>query len=154
MHLVTKTDDYDLWMIRLESPFSFQAPFDKQDFALLLVVVDPTITIEDRTTICKEIIQQGCRYAVCTGMDCSSWHDFIDMAYLESDPEFSPPDERFVMTTWHEDESLEEVVEYFRSNAHFESFTPRHYLVLLLGGDTGVQEKVASILKKQFEPSL
>ena len=148
-----KTEEYDLWLNHLDRPFSFSTPFEGQEFALLLVVADPAITDDDREAICKEIIRLGCRYAVCTGDECSRWHDFIDMAYVESDPEFSPPEERFVMTTWHEDEPLEDVVEFFRVCTTSGYFMPQHYLVSLIGDETEMTEKISPSLRKWFDPS-
>lgn len=150
MFQILETDTYDLWIGHLVRPFSFSSPFDGQDFVLMLIVVDASISDDERDTLSGEIIGQGCRYAVCTGHQCSKWDDSIDLAYLATSPDFSPPDERFVMTTWHEDEPLEDVIHFFRCCTAFDSFTPRHYLTVILGGDEKMREAVSSALQIGF----
>lgn len=150
MFQITKTDEYDLWVSQVCRPFKFSMPFDGQDFALLLVVADRAITDDERDAVSKEIILQGCRYAVCTGHQCSNWNDSIDHAFLGSSPDFSPPAERFVMTTWHEDEPLEDVVHYFRCCTTFDEFIPQHFFVLILGGDAGTVGQVRLAIEKHF----
>jgi hypothetical protein len=99
------------------------------------VVADAKITNDERDALSKEIVRQGCRYAVCTGFQCSKWDDSIDTAFIATDPNFSPPEERFIMTTWHENDPIEDVSNFFRWNTTFENFSPQHYLVILVGGD-------------------
>lgn len=147
---IVETDKYKLWLDQLVRPFAFTSPFSGQDFVLLLVVADSSISDEERDALSGEIIDQGCRYAVCTGHECSRWHDSIDVAYLATSPDFLPSDERFVMTTWHEDESLEEVIHFFRCCTAFDNFTPRHYLVVILGGDETMRATVFSALQSGF----
>lgn len=144
-------DDYDLWLDHLVRPFTFSSPFNGLDFVLMLVVVDSSITDDERDTLSRQIIEQGCRYAVCTGHQCSKWDDSIDMAYIATSPDYSPPDDRFVMTTWHENESLEDVIHFFRCCTTFDNFTPHHYLTVILGGDETVREAVSLALQIGFE---
>jgi len=56
--------------------------------------------------------------------DCSSWDDIVDMANSEQH-DFGPiPDASLVMTTWHENEPLEEVT-------WFSEFAATHPVVKL-----------------------
>lgn len=51
------------------------------------------------------------------GMRCSDWDDSIDWANTEK---FNPNDiplDQFVVTTWHEDESLEDVLSFAKHDA-------------------------------------
>lgn len=152
MFLIADISEYDLWLEQLARPFWFSSPFGGQDFALLLVIADSAITDEDRNALSKEIVHQGCRYAVCTGAQCSQWDDSIDLAFLATSPDFVPSDERFVMTTWHEDEPLEDVIHFFRTRTAFDNFTPNHFLVLILGGDDQTKQAVSSALESGFLP--
>lgn len=144
-----ETTEYDLWLSQLNAPWLFSSPFAGQEFALMLVVADPTITDDDRYDLSKEFVRQGCRYAVCAGDQCSRWDDSIDIAYIESQGA-STSDERFVMTTWHEEESLEDIVDFFRLCTAFDDFTPHHYIALILGGDNSVKQAVVSSLNSGF----
>jgi hypothetical protein len=150
MFLVGKTEVYEVWVSRINRPFSFSTPFGGGDFALMLVVACPSVTAEERGAVSSEIVRQGCRYAVCTGNDCSLWDDSIDLAFLATSPGFSPPDERFVMTTWHEDQPLEDVAHYFRWNTVFDDFVPQRFLALLLGGDAETEGQVRSAIEMWF----
>ncbi len=145
-----RTADTDVWFDQLARPFSFSSPFHGEDFVLMLVVAVAEITTEERHALSAEIIRQGCRYAVCTGHECSRWDDSIDFAYLETSPDYSPPDERFVMTTWHENDSIEDVVEFFRLNTTFDDFVTRHFLAIVLGGETETESEVRFTVSKAF----
>ena len=52
------------------------------------------------------------------GINCSSWNDSVDMANMEKFGFDEIPDDNFVMTTWHDDEPLEEVF-WFSKNSAF-----------------------------------
>lgn len=43
------------------------------------------------------------------GIDCSSWDDTVDEANLAKWNFNEIPDENFIMTTWHENDSIQEV---------------------------------------------
>ena len=105
MERVAQSEAFDLWFDRIDRPYSFTSPFSGKDFVLMMVVADPSVTETERADFSDQIIQAGCRYAVCAGHDCSRWDDSIDLAYIATHPNFCPPDERFVMTTWHQNES-------------------------------------------------
>ncbi|MBX9626749.1 MAG: hypothetical protein K2X82_23310 [Gemmataceae bacterium] len=147
---MAKTGDYDVWVSRIDRPFSLSAPFGGEEFALLLVVADPVVSDEERAAISNQIVRQGCRYAVCAGYDCPRWDDAIDWAHLGTDPDFTPPDERFVMTTWHEHDSLEEVAYFLRWTTAFDRFVPRHFLALVLGGSADDEARIRSAVEKEF----
>lgn len=148
---IAKTDEYDLWLAhQMSRPFSFVTPFGGEDFALLLVIAEPGVPNDERHAVTDKIVRLGCRYACCAGHQCSEWHDCIDYSYLYSDPGFSPPDEKFIMTTWHEDESLEDVAFFFRMCTSIDGVVPRHFLVVILGGDAESAFEVRSTVEESF----
>jgi len=63
------------------------------------------------------LVQAGCLYALSVGPACSSWDDSIDEANLEEFEFGEVPPDRFVMTTWHENESLSEVFWFSKHSA-------------------------------------
>jgi hypothetical protein len=87
---------------------------------------------------------------VCTGHECSSWDDSIDSAHIETDPDLSPPDSKFVMTTWHEQESIRDVAEYFVHAAKFDGFEPERFLVVCVGGDEAAYFRARHAVRAQF----
>jgi hypothetical protein len=119
---------------RLVRPFSLRSPWPGEEFALLLVVRAPDVAPNEQAALSRQIIGAGCRYAVCTGVDASSWDDSIDQAIVEADLAGRRPESKTVMTTWHDRETLEEVVAFFLTHTAFEDFTPSHRLAVQLGG--------------------
>ncbi len=51
------------------------------------------------------------------GAKCSSWDDSVDMANIEQFDFDNIPEDRFVMTTWHANEHLDEVFWFSKNNA-------------------------------------
>lgn len=76
--------------------------------------------------------------------------DSIDWVHLRTDPDFNPPDDRMVMTTWHENWSLVDVVKFFRFGTDFGNFTPRKFLVTVLGESQGREDKVRRAVLEFF----
>ena len=120
----------------------FGSPFPGEDFALLLWVFDQHVSADQQAKLSASIVAAGCRFAVCAGFKCSSWDDSIDLAYLETDPELATSDDSFVMTTWHQDESIDDVAFFFANCVSFDTPACRRRVVLCVGGSTGDWERV------------
>ena len=54
------------------------------------------------------------------------------------------------MTTWHENENIEDIVEYFRWNTVFDDFVPERFVVLFLGKDEEIELKIREKLAYFF----
>jgi len=59
-----------------------------------------------RTQIAEWLVESGCLYLVAWGVDCAAWHDSVDWALLDAFDSEAIPDDRFIMTTWHDGEPL------------------------------------------------
>ena len=59
--------------------------------------------------ICASLVGSGCAYAMTWGIDCERWHDAIDDAHLGRF-EDTVPEDATVLTTWHSDETLGDVL--------------------------------------------
>ncbi len=83
-----------------------------------VVIVDSEVEPEWRHEASKWLVAGGCRYMMAWGLDCSAWDDSVDWAALELfdfyDGRDIGSDPDFVMTTWHENEPLEEVLAFSR----------------------------------------
>lgn len=66
------------------------------------------------------LLEQGCEYACCWGDDCSRLHDIFDEVAVQREIEGPPIDtiDDVVMTTWHENDSLDEAL-WFAINCAF-----------------------------------
>src|SRR5215467_8233133 len=74
-----------------------------------VVLIEEPINSEWRAKVSAWLVDAGCLYMMAWGNDCSSWDDSVDIANLEQFNYENIPDERFVMTTWRENEPLAEV---------------------------------------------
>lgn len=74
-----------------------------------VVLIEERQSNDWQIVVSKWLVDQGCLYMMAWGIDCSSWDDSVDYANLEVFNYGEIPDDSFVMTTWHEDESLADV---------------------------------------------
>jgi len=72
-------------------------------------VIEEKVTDDWREQVSRWLVASGCLYMMARGDECSRWDDSVDYANLEAFDYGDIPDERFVMTTWHERQSLAEV---------------------------------------------
>ena len=115
---------------QIARPYAFVSPFDGAEFAVLIYISDTTITAEEQELLSDQIVAAGCRYAVCAGYKCGTWDDSIDIADLKRN-NWETKDENLIMTTWHENESLENIVFFFLNNTSFDYFTATNMLVVV-----------------------
>ncbi len=137
-----------VWIGHTVRPFDFESPCEGKEFALLLVVEAKDVSPEEQSGLSEQFVRQGCRYAVCFGHECSLWDDSIDMVGVMAEIEGRPAP--FVMTTWHAEESLEEVAWYFAFCTTFDDWQPEAYIVLLLGGDGEGEAAIERALEDAF----
>jgi len=83
----------------------------------VVVVVEAAVSIDWQSLVSDWIVQSGCLYMMAWGVNCSSWDDSVDVANLEAFNFNEIPDDKFVMTTWHSDEPLEEAFWFSKNNA-------------------------------------
>ena len=62
----------------------------------------------DLVAAAAALLRAGASYVCCWGPDCKRLHDCFDEADI--DVNLDSTDERFLMTTWHSDEPLEEAL--------------------------------------------
>ena len=73
-----------------------------------MIVSEVKVTQEWRNRIAEWLVKGGCLYVVAWGAECEDWHIAADMARLEEFNFGDVPNDKFVMTTSHENEPLEE----------------------------------------------
>lgn len=84
---------------------------------MAVVVIDDDSDEMWRWDVARWLVASGCRFMLAWGKECESWHDAVDDARDEAFDYDDIPPEEFVMTTWHEDEELEEVFWFARHRA-------------------------------------
>lgn len=85
-----------------------------------VLVSEAPVSQEWQTKVSEWLVNSGCLYMLAWGNNCSSWDDSVDVANLEKFEYKEIPQESFVMTTWHENESLPEVFEFCKKFAMHE----------------------------------
>ena len=83
-----------------------------------IVVLDADYSPDWQNEVSDWLVGSGCRYMMAWGPNCTIWDDSVDFADLEA-RSFEDDDSKFVMTTWHDDESLEDVFWYSQFCANF-----------------------------------
>ena len=83
-----------------------------------VVIVESAVTSEWQAQVSSWLVGSGCRYMMAWGIECSSWDDSVDHASLDVFDHREAPDDTFVMTTWHEDQSLSDVFGFSKNWAH------------------------------------
>lgn len=82
-----------------------------------VVIVEATVTPEWQGEVSEWLLRAGCLYMMAWGENCSSWDDAVDFANLEMFDFGAIPEDQDAMTTWHENETLEEVFWFAKSLA-------------------------------------
>ena len=68
--------------------------------------------------VSQQLVGAGCRYVMAWGKECEKFHDIVDTTSLERH-NYDVPVDAFIMTTWHSDETLENVFWYAQFCADF-----------------------------------
>ena len=141
----------EVWTTHIVRPFVFSSPIAGREFAALVLFLDREVSPDEQAAISASLIAEGCRYAVCAGDQCSTWDDSVDMAYLATDSNRSPPEDRFVMTSWHEDEGLEDVAHFLRLFTAFDRFVPTLFVAVVIGGGDTEYESARRVVRQQWD---
>lgn len=84
---------------------------------IAVLAVDEIVDEMWRWEVSRWLVGAGCRYLLAWGKHCESWAESVDDANLEAFDYEDIPADKLVMTTWHEDEELEEVFWFAKNRA-------------------------------------
>jgi len=113
---------------------------------VLLVSEDVSQTWQNMVS--ERLVADGCLYMMAWGSDCSSWDNSVDTANIEQFFPHDIPEENFVMTTWHDDETLEDVLHFAKFSAIHPAIVLTNIVVLDIG-KSGRKELIQSIFDDQ-----
>ncbi|HEX2590963.1 MAG TPA: hypothetical protein VHL34_05685 [Rhizomicrobium sp.] len=114
-----------------------------------VVVVESDVTPEWQAEISAWLVQSGCRYMSAWGNNCSGWDDSVDWAALEMFDFGDIPLDGFVMTSLHENASLEETFWFCGHNAHHPSLDLRATYIVHIAQEARESELSALFLAAQ-----
>jgi hypothetical protein len=95
-----------------------------------IVVVEDTVRTSWQSKVSDWLISSGCLYMLAWGIECGSWDDSVDFSVLEKIDFGDIPDVNFVMTTWHESESLIDVFQFAKYGAFHSDVELENTLIL------------------------
>jgi hypothetical protein len=116
----------------------------------IVVVIEQEVSSEWQARISKWIVDTGCLYMMAWGTGCSAWHDAVDIAHLEDNDWGEIPDNRFMMTTWHDDEPLEEVFWFCRFSAYHSDIELPTVIIVHIA-ETPRREEILEIYCKDLD---
>jgi len=99
-----------------------------------VVVIEEEASPEWQSLVSAWLVKSGCLYMMAWGKNCSSWDDAVDLANLEEFDYGDIPEDKFVMTTWHDDEPLKEVFWFSKNSAFHPTIELPNTLILHLAG--------------------
>ncbi len=82
-----------------------------------LVIIERPVSTAWRDRISDWLVRSGRLHMMAWDENCSAWDDAVDFANMELFGFGDIPGDRDVMTTWHTEESFEEVV-FLRKTMH------------------------------------
>lgn len=95
----------------------------QNDYFAILVIRTSQVSTSWRDQFCEGLINsEHCKQVMVLGHECSIWDDVLDETYLHFYND-QPPIDTCFMTTWHENETLEEVIEFAKIGMQLESIS-------------------------------
>lgn len=108
-----------------------------------VIVVESLVTKEWRLEAADWLALSGCMYMLAWGPDCSLWDDYVDQSNVILEIDGRLPKDHFIMTTWHEDETLEEVFEFAKEWGNNPDVEIGHTLLLHISPENKRDELLA-----------
>ena len=117
-HGKMKGQDRFLLSATVSGPKNFSSPINIHGkHCVLFIAMDARpMSVDEISNIANWALDQGAVYVCAWGPDCERVHDIIDEVLVDRNSDTT--DEDVIMTTWHDDETLEEAL-WFAVNSAF-----------------------------------
>ena len=80
-------------------------------FLLVIAIHSPRVNTQWRYDFCDWVVRNDqCYHAMTWGFDCAQWETDLDLSYIEKF-NYALPDDFAFLTTWHTDETFDEVMQ-------------------------------------------
>ena len=107
------------------------------------VIIRSDVTTDWQRDVSRWLVASGCLSMAAWGIACTTWDDSVDEANLVAHDWAKIPEEHFVMTSWHADESLEEATYFARHLAFHPTLTLDRALIVEIGSANRETETLA-----------
>jgi hypothetical protein len=104
-----------------------------------------------RNQVAARLVADRVRFMLAGGVAGTLWDDAVDWADIGRFPDFETPDERFVMTTWHDDQSFANVLWQANFTATFDDLWFDQLLVVWLGPLEPEWDRIAEHTRRILE---
>ena len=98
-----------------------------------LLIADEFVSPDRQAEISHWLVESGCLYLMSWGQGGSSWNDAVNLANLKNFNFDAIPDQQLVITTCHENESLEDMFWFCRHTAMHPSFPLDNMAIVHVG---------------------
>ncbi|MEH6415781.1 DUF7684 family protein [Pseudomonas sp. CGJS7] len=119
-------------------PMSARRPFRA------IVIAEQMVSPVWQSSVSDWLVHSGCLYMMAWGADCSAWDDAVDWAILQVFDYGDIPDDQFVMTTWHTDETLDEVFRFAESSSAHPTIELDETLLVHIANEASEQTLLAA----------
>ena len=148
MNLIVEHPPRSYWLQVLAETADFEPPFGGMPYPCLIWETRGGRSADDRLDLSRRLVASGIRYAVCGGVECEAWHHAVDEAYIELGLEGKDADDKFVMTSLHPDDPVDEVAFFFVGNTNFHDHDFTQFLVLQLGSDWATEHSLREAVRE------
>ena len=137
----------ELYSLHLETADGLsQLNLSSPKFVAFLAWDSSHATIEAISQVAEKLLNSGCVYLCAWGNGCERVHDIMDVVLVGPDPS---DDVAPVMTTWHQDDSLDEALWFFLNSTwpddqYFDDC--RSAIAITVGGSREFQDRIAFAL--------
>ncbi|MGV9006813.1 MAG: DUF7684 family protein [Brevundimonas sp.] len=114
-----------------------------------VLVLDQFVTAEWQTLVSDWLVRSGCLYMMAWGPGCGSWDDSVDYANLAAADFAEVPDDRHVLTTWHDDEPLSDTFWFAGQCAVHPTVPFKQTLIIDINADGREAELLAAYSEAQ-----
>ena len=109
--------------------------------ARMVIVLDAAVSEEWQAQVSEWIVRSGCLYVMAWGINCSAWDDAVDWANIDQfENAASIPEASLVLTTWHDDDALEEVFQFAKNCAFHPVATLESTIILHISQEERSEE--------------
>ena len=146
-HGKMKGQDRFLLSATVSGPKDFSSPVNihSKHWVLFIAMDARLMSVDEISNIANWALDQGAVYVCVWGPDCEQVHDIIDEVLVDRNPD--PTDEDVIMTTWHDDETLEEAL-WFAVNSAFPAGAYTETCKTLVAVAVGSEDWGSEIAKK------
>lgn len=111
-----------------------------------VIIVESDVTEQWQELVSTWLVKSGCFYMMAWGKESSTWYDSVKMANLVEVNFANISDEKLVMTTWHERETLKNVFNFSKYCAFHEQVDLENTILVHISHENREQELLIDYL--------